>query len=154
MTVKALLTREVTRQDFARWRVLWDGYNAFYGRVADNAVPGYITELTWQRFLDPEMPVHALVAEQAGELVRIAHYLFHLSTTSLAPACYLRDLYTSGRTRGQGVATALIEAVGVNAKTAGSPSIYWQTHETNDVARGLYDKVAVRSGFIVYQKQV
>jgi ribosomal protein S18 acetylase RimI-like enzyme len=77
-----------------------------------------------------------------------------LSTTSVAPTCYLRDLYTSSRTRGQGVATALVEAVCVKAESAGSPSIYWQTHETNEVARRLYDAIAMRSGFIVYQKQV
>jgi hypothetical protein len=28
----------------------------------------------------------------------------------------------------------------------------WQTHETNHTAQGLYDKVAERSGFIVYRK--
>jgi hypothetical protein len=32
--------------------------------------------------------------------------------------------------------------------------LYWQTHETNLAARSLYDKVAERSGFIVYRKQL
>jgi hypothetical protein len=35
---------------------------------------------------------------------------------------------------------------------AGSPRVYWQTHETNDTARRLYDKVAGLSGLIVYRK--
>jgi hypothetical protein len=30
--------------------------------------------------------------------------------------------------------------------------VYWQTHETNSVARKLYDTVAERSGFIVYRR--
>jgi hypothetical protein len=30
--------------------------------------------------------------------------------------------------------------------------VYWQTHETNQVAMRLYDRIAERSGFIVYRK--
>ena len=29
--------------------------------------------------------------------------------------------------------------------------VYWQTHESNAVARRLYDRVAENSGFIVYR---
>jgi hypothetical protein len=29
-----LTIRFVTRQDYAQWLPLWDGYNAFYGRSA------------------------------------------------------------------------------------------------------------------------
>jgi hypothetical protein len=32
--------------------------------------------------------------------------------------------------------------------------VYWQTHETNLVAQDLYNKVAERSGFIVYRKAI
>ncbi len=30
--------------------------------------------------------------------------------------------------------------------------MYWLTHETNHTAMSLYDKVADRSGFVVYRK--
>jgi hypothetical protein len=30
--------------------------------------------------------------------------------------------------------------------------MYWHTHETNRTAMGLYDKVALKSGFVVYRK--
>ena len=32
--------------------------------------------------------------------------------------------------------------------------MYWQTHETNHTAMQLYDKVAERSGFVVYRKML
>ena len=38
------------------------------------------------------------------------------------------------------------------ARLAGSPRVYWQTHETNRTAMQLYDKVADNSGFVVYRK--
>jgi GNAT superfamily N-acetyltransferase len=72
----------------------------------------------------------------------------------IAPVCYLQDLYTDQTTRGKGVGRALIEAVYAAAKAAGSPRVYWMTHETNLTAMKLYDKVAERSGFVQYRKQL
>lgn len=146
--------REAVREDFDRWLPLWEGYNEFYGRTGPTALPTGITETTWRRFFDVDEPIQALVAESGGELVGFAHYLLHRSTTSVAPVCYLRDLYTSGAARGRGVATALINRVYDEARCAGSRSVYWQTHEANHVARKLYDRLATRSGFVVYQKSL
>jgi GNAT superfamily N-acetyltransferase len=144
--------RAVTPDDFAMWKPLWDAYNAFYGRAGETALPAAVTLTTWSRFLDAAEPMHALVAEQDGCLVGLAHYIFHRSTIQLAPTCYLQDLYTSAAARGRGIGRALIDAVCQRARHMGSARVYWQTHETNTVARALYDKVAERSGFLVYRK--
>ncbi|CCD98387.1 GNAT family N-acetyltransferase [Bradyrhizobium sp. STM 3809] len=146
--------RPIVREDYARWLPLWDGYNAFYGRSGPTALPAEITATTWARFFDAAEPVHALVAEGGGELIGLAHYLYHRATTAIAPLCYLNDLFTSASARGKGVGRALIEAVYAEARQAGAPRVYWQTHETNATAQALYDKVAERSGFIVYRKTV
>jgi GNAT superfamily N-acetyltransferase len=98
--------------------------------------------------------VHALVAESNGKLIGLTHYLFHRSTTAIAPNCYLQDLFTAEDARGKGVARALINAVYDRAKLAGAARVYWQTHETNVTAMQLYDKVAERSGFVVYRKMM
>jgi GNAT superfamily N-acetyltransferase len=149
-----LTVRQVRQDDFAAWSVLWDGYNAFYGRSGPTALPDAITRLTWARFFDPAEPVHALVAEQDGRLAGLAHYLFHRSTTMAGPNCYLQDLFTDPAARGQGVGRALIEAVYACARQAGGTRVYWQTHETNASAMRLYDQVAERSGFVVYRKML
>ena len=52
--------------------------------------------------------------------------------------------------RGTGVGRALIEAVHKEAAKVGVTNVYWMTHETNDTARRLYDRVARRTGFIEY----
>jgi len=147
-----LSIRFVTRQDYAQWLPLWDGYNAFYGRSGPTALAAEITAMTWARFFDGYEPVHALVAESGGALVGLTHFLFHRSTTAIEPSCYLQDLFTGEAARGRGVGRALINAVYAEAKLAGSPRVYWQTHETNLTAQQLYDKVADKSGFIVYRK--
>jgi GNAT superfamily N-acetyltransferase len=140
------------KEDFHAWMPLWNGYNAFYGRTGPTALPPEVTEMTWSRFFDAYEPMHALVAEDSGKLLGLVHFLFHRSTTQIALTCYLQDLFTVEEARGKGVGRALINAVYQHAAAAGSPRVYWQTHETNSVAMRLYDKVAEKSGFIVYRK--
>jgi GNAT superfamily N-acetyltransferase len=140
--------------DFAAWKPLWDAYNAFYGRSGPTALPEETTRATWSRFFDASEPVHALVAEESGRIVGLAHYLFHRSTTQLGPVCYLQDLFTVEEARGKGVGRALIEAVYDRAREGGAKRVYWQTHETNATAMRLYEQVAERSGFLVYRREV
>ncbi len=147
-----ILIRPVAAADFPQWLPLWGGYNAFYGRSGPTALPRDVTDVTWARFLDPAEPMHALVAERAGVLLGLAHYLFHRNTIQVPPTCYMQDLFTAEAARGRGVGRALIEEVARAAGAAGSPRIYWQTHETNTVAMKLYDSVAEKSGFLVYRK--
>ncbi|AJG24199.1 GNAT family N-acetyltransferase [Cupriavidus basilensis] len=149
-----ILIRPAEPSDFEAWKVLWDGYNAFYGRKAETALPAEITRMTWSRFFDAYEPMHALVAERSGELLGLVHYLFHRSTIQIGPSCYLQDLFTSEAARGAGVGRALIQAVYQRAEAAGAKRVYWQTHETNTTAMKLYDKVAENSGFVVYRKPV
>jgi GNAT superfamily N-acetyltransferase len=147
-----LTIRFVNRQDYDRWLPLWDGYNAFYGRSGATALADEITLMTWARFFDAYEPVHCLVAESDGKLLGLTHYLFHRSTTAIAPVCYLQDLFTDKAARGKGVGRALINEVYQQAGKAGSSRVYWQTHHTNHTAQQLYDKIAERSGFVVYRK--
>jgi GNAT superfamily N-acetyltransferase len=144
--------RPVRRRDYDQWLPLWDGYNAFYGRTGATALSPEITRMTWARFLDADEPVHGLVAESGGRLLGLTHYLFHRSTTAIEPVCYLQDLFAAEAARGKGIGRALINGVYERARLAGSPRVYWQTHQTNLTAMQLYDKVAEHSGFVVYRK--
>ena len=149
-----LLIRPVQQSDFPQWKMLWDGYNAFYGRKGDTALPEATTAMTWSRFFDSYEPVHAFVAEQSGQILGLVHYLFHRSTISIQPTCYLQDLFTAESARGKGVGRALIQEVYRIAAEAGCARVYWLTHETNSTAMQLYDKVAEKSGFVVYRKNL
>ena len=147
-----ITVRAVTQGDRAEWERLWAAYNAFYGRSGPTALPPLVVTTTWHRFFDPAEPVRALVADVDGLLVGLAHYLFHRSTIQIQQTCYLQDLFTAEQARGMGVGRQLIQAVYDRASFAGSPRVYWQTHETNDTAMQLYNQVAERSGFVVYRK--
>jgi len=146
--------RKIQRKDYDEWRVLWDAYNAFYGRSGPTALAAEVTLATWERFFEASEPVHALVAEASGRVIGLAHYLFHRSTTRLHDVCYLQDLFTVEQLRGMGIGRRLIEAVYNAARKVGSSRVYWQTQTTNLAGRALYDKMAQHHGFIVYTHEL
>jgi RimJ/RimL family protein N-acetyltransferase len=45
-----------------------------------------------------------------------------------------------------------VDRVSEEARARGAQRVYWQTHEDNLQARRLYDRIAERSGFIIYRK--
>ncbi len=149
---ETLTVRAVTRADYDDWLPLWLGYNAFYGREGETALDPAITAATWGRFFDAYEPVHALVAEEGGRLLGLVHFLYHRHTNMIEPTCYLEDLFTAKAARGKGVGRALIEGVYERAKADGLSRVYWLTHETNATAMKLYDRVAEKSGFVMYRK--
>ena len=152
--IRDVSVRAVSRQDYDQWLPLWEGYNAFYGRSGETALSPDVIRTTWARFFDAYEPVHGLVAEHDGQLLGLAHYLFHRSTIAIEPACYMQDLFTSAAARGKGVGRALINEVYEQARLAGALRVYWHTHETNRTAMQLYDKMAEHSGFVVYRKML
>ncbi len=112
-----------------------------------------MTERAWWRLHDPVEPVHGLAAEQDGKLLGIVHYLYHRSTWSVGPYCYLQDLFTVGW-RGAGDRTHPHRAVHEKAKADGTRRVRWLTHETNEAASALYGKIATRTGFIHYKQVI
>jgi GNAT superfamily N-acetyltransferase len=140
--------RELGPGDFSGWLPLWRSYLKFYeSNVSENT-----TQTTWRRLTDPAEPMFALGAFSDGSLSGIVHIVYHRSCWTEGNYCYLQDLYTEESARGQGIGTALIEAVYARAKADGASRVHWLTHETNVTAQKLYEKVAARSGFIQYRK--
>lgn len=143
-----MLIAPLTAADRRQWERLARGYKQFYNTPTTDAE----FELAWNRLLNQD-GVFGLGARVNGELVGMAHYLFHTSTWA-ATACYLQDLFTAPEARGKGVARALIEAVAEKAKAAGAARYYWLTQEHNAVARVLYNQVGKYNGFIRYDFQL
>jgi GNAT superfamily N-acetyltransferase len=130
--------RPITVSDKARWLELFKEYIIFYkSKLSDEQL-----ELTWQR-IHSDFNIKGLIAEKDGQVVGIAHYIFRPSTWEVEDFCYLEDLYVDPKVRGGGVGRALISELEKIAAQAGSKRLYWTTAPDNEVARKLYDKVAI-----------
>jgi GNAT superfamily N-acetyltransferase len=143
------LIRQLEPEDRDRWEQLWRGYLHFYrGEVSDKD-----TALTFDRLSTSRDGLCGLVAlAEDGEPIGFAHLVFHPSTWSARDYCYLEDLYVDPHYRGTGAAQDLIEAVYHEADRRGAAHTYWHTQEFNSPARSLYDVVAHRTSFIVYER--
>ena len=142
-----IVIRPLQSSDHAEWRRLWTAYLEFYKAT----VPEEVYATTWRRLFDPgEFEPKGMLALVEGRPVGLVHYLYHRTCWSQVNNCYLQDLIADPAARGTGVGRALIEAVHGEAAKAGVANVYWMTHETNETARRLYDRVARRTGFIEY----
>ena len=143
--------RPVGAGDRDAWFRLWRGYLEFYEATLDPR----ISDATWRRLLDPNEPIHGLVACGAeGSVIGIVNYVLHANTWTDRPVCYLEDLFVDPTVRGRGVGRALIEAVVGLAKTQGWYRVYWQTKQDNATARALYDKITPVTDWVRYDVNV
>ena len=141
--------RAVRPDDFAAWLPLWQGYQAFY-RVA---ISPATTEVTWARLLDPAEPMAAALAcHEDGRALGLVHTIRHRSCWTIGDYCYLQDRFVAPEARGLGLGRALIEHVYREAAASGCSRVHWLTHETNQEAMLLYDRIGDRSGFVQYRK--
>lgn len=140
--------RPLAAADEAAWQELWAGYLAFYRQ----ALGSDVTAATWRRLIDPALPdMIGRVAEVDGRVVGILHAVIHPNTWSLAPLCYLEDLFVAPAMRGRGVGGALILSLAEEGRRARWRRIYWRTASDNATAQRLYDRVARRSGWVTYE---
>ena len=146
MTV--LTVRPLELGDHEVWDPLWRGYLAFY----KTAIADEIRAVTWARLLDPAEPMKGALAVQDGIAVGLVHHIRHRSCWTVGDYIYLQDLFVAEGVRGSGAGRALIEHVYAIARSTGCDRVHWLTHETNQDAMKLYDRIADRSGFVQYRK--
>jgi GNAT superfamily N-acetyltransferase len=132
------------------WLPLWKGYQAFY--TVD--IPSTVSALTWTRSLDPAEHVAGALGWQGQVAVGLVHHIRHRSCWTAGDYCYLQDLFVTPAARHSGVGRKLIEHVYALAAREGCARVYWLTHETNSVAIELYDRIAKRTGFVQYRKDL
>jgi len=144
----ALNIRPIVASDEPQWRALWQAYLAFYETV----LPDDTYRDTFARLVGGGHGMFGLLAFAGTDAVGLVHYLSHANFWKPGQTCYLQDLFTTPAARGQGVARGLMQAVFDAAARQGIPDVYWLTAETNYAGRMLYDRVGVKTPFIVYER--
>lgn len=147
--------RPIEPKDKDQWLKLWcdpqESYIKFYKSL--HLITDEISDATFSRFLDPDTPMFAVVAEIDGEIIGFAHYLSHLNTWTIGNTLYLNDLYVKPNMRLGGTGRKLIEYVYLEADKLGCENCYWMTQFENHAAQLLYTKVGKRAGFLVYHRK-
>lgn len=142
----AIILRDALVGDEAAWRGLWAGYNAFYAAT----VPPEVTARTWARILDPAAPLFCRLAVVDGAVAGFTVNVLHEGTWSVAPVCYLEDLFVDPDRRGHGLGRRLIQDLVDLGRARGWGTLYWHTRRDNP-ARRLYDEFVAADDFVRYR---
>ena len=141
--------RPIAPDDKPAWAELWKAYLEFY----ETTLPDAVYDTTFARLCDPAHPdQQGFLACQGDTPIGLVHYIFHPHNWRVEKVCYLQDLYADPTVRGTGVGRKLIEAVYDAADAAGCPAVYWLTQDFNTAARKLYDRIAMLTPFIKYNR--
>ncbi|MDA3148200.1 GNAT family N-acetyltransferase [Leucobacter sp. UCMA 4100] len=148
MTEQNTLTvRPLEMADEARWRELFRAYREFYELEPSEAV----VSTAWGWMMDPTHECKALVAEQQGTLLGIAHHRRVSSPYTATTSIFLDDLFTDPAARGRGVGRALIERLQAMAAAEGRSGVEWVTADDNLQAQALYNTLATRARWVTYE---
>lgn len=140
------IVRPVAASDAARWRELFTAYGVFY----ETDFTDEVLDRVWRLMLADDSGIQALVAERGGEVVGFAHFRSHPDTFSGGLDWFLDDLFVDPTVRGTGAGRALIEHIAqLSAGTGGS--LRWITADDNLTAQALYEKVATRTRWVMYE---
>jgi GNAT superfamily N-acetyltransferase len=146
-----ITVRRLEQSDRDSWQPLWEAYLRFYRAE----LPADVSERTFGRLTDADGALVGLLALDAdSRALGFAHLVFHASTWTKAPYCYLEDLFVAPAGRGSGAAKRLIEAVYETARARGAGRVYWTTQQFNGPARSLYDTLADLTSFVVYEHEL
>lgn len=133
---------------YEQWLPLWKGYLTFYKTELSTVQ----SILSWNRITNPaQNEIFGFGIFQNEEMLGFVHLISHLSTWTALPYCYLQDLYIHENYRQQGLARQLIERTYSHCKND-FDRVYWLTHDSNQTAQHLYDRIASKTGFIQYKK--
>lgn len=132
----------------ADWRRLYQAYCAFY-QLAWREATG---ETVWAWLIDPAQVLEGLLAlDPAGRPIGLAHFRAMPRPSRGAMAGFLDDLFVAPEARGGPAGRMLIEAVSAIGRARGWTVLRWLTADDNYRARGLYDQLATRTGWITYE---
>ena len=141
------MVRDIEIKDKVEWEKLYYGYADFY-KVE-------ITEETlntvWNWLHDLKHELNGLVYEIDNHIVAIAHYRQMPSPLRGKNIGFLDDLFVHPDFRGRKIAEDIINKLNDISKEQGWGLIRWITRNDNHSAKSLYDRVAKKSTWDVYE---
>jgi ribosomal protein S18 acetylase RimI-like enzyme len=147
---ETITVRPLAAGDRPRWSALLTAHGETYGCE----MPADVVDTVWGWLMDPNTTIHGLAAvAETGQPVGIVHYQTMYRALVGRPSCYLSDLHVDSTWRGRGIGARLVKAVVAIAKRQGQGNVRWLVDDSNLIARRLYDRVATRTGFVLYEAE-
>ena len=139
--------RHIIEKDFKEWRPLFEGYADFYKvKINDD-----IIDNVWSWLHDSKHVLKALVVEKNQQVVAFAHYRKMPSALRGKDIGFLDDLYVHTECRGQKLSELLIYELQKISRENKWNLVRWITRDDNERAKNVYDKIANKTNWDVYE---
>ena len=129
------------------WQALYDGYSTFYKRTLTDEV----ADTVWGWLNDSDHELEGLIALLDNKPVGLAHFRRMPSPLRGADVGFLDDLFVSPDCRGHGVVDALFAHLSLVARERGWGVVRWITADDNYRARAVYDRLASKTSWNLYE---
>ena len=141
------MIRNIQVKDKDEWRELYQGYANFY----QVEISKITLDIVWNWLLDQNHELSGLVYEINNKLVAIAHYRRMPSPLRGKDIGFLDDLYVHPDFRGRKIGEEIINKLNHISQEKGWGLLRWITRNDNHNAKSLYDRVAKKSTWDVYE---
>jgi len=141
--------RTLNNSDFNSWLKVY----SFYAEHYQTELTSDGISTTWNWLMDTKHPVRGIAAEEKGELIAVAHYRSMPSPLRGINLGFLDDLVVIPRKRGSKAAKLILAEIKLIGKKEKWSKIRWITRDDNYRARSLYDSVAKKTNWIMYEME-
>ena len=139
--------REIKLKDKKQWQELYKGYANFYKVEMNNQ----ILETVWSWLHDKNHELNGIVYEIDENIVALAHYRRMPRPLKGQDIGFLDDLFVEPIHRGKKIGEKLLNELKNISKSKGWNLIRWLTHDDNLRAKALYDRVAKKTSWDLYE---
>tara|TARA_B110000438_G_C15521072_1_gene524202 strand:- start:52 stop:483 length:432 start_codon:yes stop_codon:yes gene_type:complete len=141
------MIREIKLRDKEEWKDLYRGYADFY-KVEMNE---QILKIVWGWLHDKNHDVKGIVYEHENKIVGFAHYRRMPRPLRGKYIGFLDDIYVEPKQRGKKIGEKLIYELNEISKKNNWDLIRWITQDNNRRAKSLYDRVAKKTTWSLYE---
>ena len=139
--------RKLVSKDYYGWLRLYMAYAKHYHvTLSDESL-----SITWGWLMDTAHPTEGVVAENNEELVGLAQYRAMPSPLRGHNIGFVDDLIVLPSFRGQRISEKLFEDIQLTGKRLGWKTIRWITRDNNYHARKVYDRIALKTDWNLYE---
>ena len=141
------LVREIQFKDKEQWQELYKGYANFYKVEMNNQ----ILETVWSWLHNKNHELNGIVYEIDGNIVALAHYRRMPRPLKGQDIGFLDDLFVEPIHRGKKIGEKLLNELKNISKSKEWGLIRWLTRDDNLRAKALYDRVAKKTSWDLYE---
>jgi GNAT superfamily N-acetyltransferase len=145
-----LIIRCIQQDDFNSWCLLYEKYLAFYQTMLSEQ---QLMNL-WDWFFDDTTKVYCSVAILNDNIIGLVHFREFFRPIKASVGIFMDDLFVDSSYRGQGIARQLIKTVDRFASEKNISIVRWITGQNNKDAMKVYDKLANKTSWIMYDMAV